>query len=43
MSSLQLGFNSIDALIEVVHEVLLVFISVILLTEATRVLLLAFL
>jgi len=43
MSSLQLGFDSVDTLIEVVHEVLLVFISVILLTEATRVLLLTFL
>ena len=43
MSSLQLGFDSVDTLIEVVHEVLLMFISVILLTEAIRVLFLAFL
>ena len=43
MSSLQLCFDSIDTLIEVVHEVLLMFISVILLTEAARVLFLAFL
>ena len=43
MSSLQLGFDSVDTLIEVVHEVLLVFISVSLLTEAARVLFLALL